>query len=68
MEQQKKEDHSSDEEVASEVIEDLFNDESFYKPEPLDTFDVYERKFDHKDGESQCSNLSPKNCIYFLHA
>ncbi len=51
MEQQKKADHSSDEEVASEVIEDLFNDESFYKPEPLDTFDVYERKFDHKDGE-----------------
>ena len=51
MEQQKKEDHSSDEEVATEVIEDLFNDESFYKPEPLDTFDVYERKFDHKDGE-----------------
>jgi len=51
MEPQKKDDHSSDEEVASEVIEDLFNDSTFYKPEPLDTFDVYERRFDHKDGE-----------------
>ncbi len=49
--QPQKKDDSSDEEVASEVIEDLFNDATFYKPEPLDTFDVYERRFDHNDGK-----------------